>query len=608
MRAMQASVTERAPARRDGSLHRHVRVLLRLSERQLPEPVCQVAVERAIKVPAADGVTLLTDHYRPVQGERRGPVQGEWRAGDGKPPPTLLVRCPYGRGFPWDYVYGALFARQGFHVVIQSCRGTGGSGGEYDPFRNEGADGRAAVAWLRQQEWFSGALGTVGASYLGYTQWALATDPPPEMGAMVVQVGSDDFQRFFYPGGAFALESTLVGTAAMLSMHRSFPRFLLAIARLLRHHRRAERTLPLIDAYPAAFGRRVGFFEQWLAHPEPGDPYWDSRRATVTADLIPPTSLLTGWSDVCLDPTLALYRRLRDAGRETRLIVGPWNHTSGFNDDMPLLFGEAFRWLKAHLCGDRSDLPEQPVRVHVGEIGGPGQWRDLADWPPPEVRAQHLHLHGDGTLAAEPPADAAVSSFRFDPALPTPSVGGPGVDSRKARPQRNNKLEARADVLVFTGAALSDPLDVIGPVSIRLQARASSPHFDVFARLCDVDPQGRSWNVCDGLVRLGPSGTSSASISSASASTASIGPGGRSWSDITVPMSATAHRFAAGHRLRVQISGGAHPRFARNTGTGEALATATRLVPVDIEIGHAASQPCVLSLPAVRAGDEQVPG
>lgn len=570
---MQGSMTERAPTRREGGLPWQVKVMLRLSRRDLPEPVCTVVVERGIEVPAGDGVILLTDHYRPL-------VDG--------PRPTLLARCPYGRGFPWDYVYGALFARQGFHVVIQSCRGTGGSGGERDPFRHEAADGQAAVDWLRQREWFSGALGTAGASYLGYTQWALAADPPPELGAMVVQVGADDFHGFLYPGGAFALESTLVGTAAMMSMDRGFAQFVLAIARLLRHLRRVERTLPLIDAYPAAFGRRVSFFEQWLAHPEPGDPYWASRRATVAAALVPPTSLLTGWSDVCLDPTLALYRRLRAAGREVRLIVGPWNHASGFNDDLPMVFTEALWWLRAHLCGDRSGLPQLPVRVHVGEIGGPGRWRDLPGWPPPDVQAQPWHLHGDGTLSAEPPTRTAVSSFRYDPAAPTPSVGGPSMDSRAARPRRNNALEARADVLIFTSAALSEPLEVIGPVSVRLQARASSPHFDVFARLCDVDPQGRSWNVCDGLIRLGGGST---------AAPAGPGPGDRPWSQFTVPMSATAHRFGAGHWLRVQISGGAHPRFARNTGTGEPLPTATRLVPVDIEIGHGPSQPCLLSLP-----------
>ena len=574
---MQESVRERALPGPAGKLPRHITWQLRMSRRQLPKAVCEVAVERDIEVPAGDGVTLLTDHYIPLL--------------DG-PRPTLLVRTPYGRGFPFDYVYGALFARQGFHVVIQSCRGTGGSGGEREPFRDEPADGQAAAAWLRRQDWFTGVLGTVGASYLGYTQWALATDPPPELAAMVVQVSSDDFQTFLYPGGAFALEATLVGLSAMLSMDRGFASFVRAMLRMVRRVRRAERTLPLIDAYPAVTGQRAGFFEDWLDHPEAADPYWDARRATANPALIPPAHLLTGWWDVCLDQTLALYRRLREGGREVRLVVGPWNHAGGFSHDMPVLFGEALGWLRAHLDGDRSGLPAQPVRIHVSEIGGRGEWRDLPDWPPPAAREQEWHLHGDGTLSAEPVARAAVSSLHYDPAAPTPSVGGPSMDSRAAGPRRNNKLEARSDVLVFTGAPLGEPVEVIGPVSIRLRARASGSHFDVFARLCDVDPKGRSWNICDGLVRLGAAGAEGTTGTGGGAAA------GGGWLDVTVPMSATAHRFGAGHRLRVQIAGGAHPRYMRNTGTGDPLATATRLVPVDIEIGHGPGQPCVLSLPA----------
>ena len=567
---MSHDVKEQTPPRRAERLPRHARMLLRLSRRQLPGPVCSVVVERGIEVPAGDGVSLVTDHYRPVLDE---------------PCPTLLVRCPYGRGFPWDYIYGALFAGQGFHVVLQSCRGTGGSGGELDPFVHEAADAQATVAWLRRQDWFDGALGTIGASYLGYTQWALAADPPPELRAMAVQVGSDNFYTFLYPGGAFALEATLTGVAGMVSMEHGFGRFLLAIIRLLRRRRRVGQTLPLIDSYPAAFGRRVGFLEAWLAHPEPDDAFWGPRRAPVAAGTVPPAHLMTGWADVCLDPTLSMYRRLRDAGRRVRLVVGPWNHTSGFSDDMPAVFSEALGWLRAYLRADDSGLPAQPVRAWVGAIGSPGQWRDLPDWPPPDVRAEQWHLHGDGTLTTSPAAGQAVSSFRYDPAHPTPSVGGPSMDSRTAKPQRNNALEARDDVLVFTSEPLLAAVEVIGPASISLRARGSGPHFDVFARLCDVDPRGRSWNVCDGLVRVGD---------------------GDAWTEITVPMSATAHRFGAGHRLRVQISGGAHPRFLRNTGTGEPPATATRLVPVDISIG-----PSALSLPVLPGQNttaRQLPG
>ena len=561
---MHPDVTRQQPTAEAGHaqpLPRHVRFLARVARRELPAaPVCAVSVERGIAVPAGDGVALLTDHYRPL-------AEG--------PHPTVLIRTPYGRGFPWDYLYGALLGEQGFHVVIQSCRGTGGSRGTFEPFVGEAADAQAAMAWLRRQEWFSGSLATIGPSYLGFTQWALAADPPPELGAMVVQVSPHDPYGLLYPGGAFALEATLTGVAATLSMHRGMGRATLAMLRLLRHYRRVTRTLPLIDTYPAAFGGRVGFLEGWITHPEPGDPYWAPRRAVISPERIPPASLLTGWSDVFLDQTLALYRRLRGAGRETRLIVGPWTHTSGFNKDLPVVFGEALGWLHRHLGGN--GVGGLPVRVHVGETGTPGTWRDLADWPPPGFGEQAWHLHAGGTLAAEPSAAETVSSFRYDPADPTPSVGGPVLDSRDAGSRRNNALEARRDVLVFTSEPLSEPLDVIGPVGFRARARGSGPHFDVFARLCDVDPKGTSWNVCDGLMRLGGEPGRGDDVSSAAAA-------GGAWRDVTVPMSATAHRFGAGHRLRVQVSGGAHPRFMRNTGTGEPLATATRLVPVEIEI------------------------
>ena len=138
----------------------------------------------------------------------------------------------------------------------------------------------------------------------------------------------------------------------------------------------------------------------------------------------------------------------------------------------------------------------------------------------------------------------------------------------------------RDDVLIFSGPVIGEPREVIGLVSLRLRVRGSSPDFDVFARLCDVDAKGTSWNICDGLLRL--DGTRPADADG--------------WTGIEVPMSATAHRFAAGHRLRVQVSGGAHPRWARNTGTAEQIATATTLLPVNIEINH---RETVLSLPVL---------
>jgi uncharacterized protein len=546
---------------RGGRLPWRVRFFVRRSRKGLPAARYAVTLERGIAIPMPDGTHQVADVYHPVTGE---------------PCPTLLVRTPYGRGFPYDFMYGGLFAEQGFHVVLASTRGTGGSGGSHEPFVGEAVDGQAAVAWLRGKEWFNGSLGTIGASYLGFTQWALAADPPPELRAMVIQFGADDFFGFIYPGGALALEAVLSGVAASISQHLGFRRFVRAVLRLARHHKRVAQVYPLLDGYQPVFGGPVGYFEDWLRHPGADDPYWAPRRAEPDIRTAPPVSLLGGWYDVVLDQTLEGYRRLADAGRPVRLVVGPWNHTSAFTRDMPLVAGEALDWLRAHLAPPGAAVPSStPVRVHVGEIGGPGEWRDLDDWPPRAAVAQRWHPRADGTLADEP--EEGTSSFRYDPADPTPSVGGPRMDSRSFGPRPNNALEARDDVLTFTGQPLDAPLDVIGPVSIRLRARGSGPYFDLFARLCDVDAHGVSWNVCDGLVR------------------ASEGTG---WSVHTVPMSATAHRFATGHRLRVQVSGGAHPRLARNTGAADQIATATSLVPVDIEISHGDA---AISLPVVPA-------
>jgi uncharacterized protein len=546
-----------------GRLPFHVQLMRRLSARGLPGPVCQVAVRHRIEVPAADGISLLTDHYIPVTDQ---------------PCPALLIRSPYGRGFPWDYVYGAQFAAQGFHVLVQSCRGTGGSGGKLEPWRNERADGQAAVVWLRQQPWFTGALGTIGTSYLGYTAWALAADSPPEL-RVVVADGSADPGPFFYPGGAFALEGALVGVVGYLISERGLASATRAMLRLRRRLGKVAQTLPLIDAYPPVLGGRAEMFEQWLTNPYPAAPYWNGLDlGAATAGVTVPVSLVTGWDDPLVDQTLERYRKLRGEGSNVRLVVGPWNHTSIFDKGWPTVFSRALHDGRAALSPEPASPAGPPVRVHVG---GSGEWRDLPECPPPQAAAQPWYLDADGTLGDQPPAQAGSSSFRYDPSDPTPSVGGPLLSSN-AGTVDNGNLEARADVLTFTSAALANALEILGPVSVQLQIRASNPCHDVFARLCDVDPRGHSRNICDGLIRRQPGDLSADETT------------------ITVPMSDTAYKFSAGHRIRLQISGGAHPRFARNTGTTEPLATTIRLAPTDIAILHHADAPCTLTLPVAN--------
>jgi putative CocE/NonD family hydrolase len=509
--------------------------VLRRRSRKGPSARYDVRWHPARPVPAADGTPLLTDHYGPVTD---------------KPCPTVLLRAPYLRtGFPWNYLYGVLFAEQGYHVLLQSSRGTGGSGGEFHPWHNEAPDGHATVDWLREQEWFTGDLYTLGASYMAYAQLTLAADPPPEWRAAVMQVGQTEPHAFFWPGGAFALERSLVGGLALFNQALTSADLVKAVLRLSLRLRRVLTGVPLFDVYPSLFGGRRPAFEEWLSSPEPDDAAWKGTDLSGLADTCAvPASLSTGWWDLVPEQVIDQYARLRAAGRDVDLLIGPWTHTSALKDGWPELFGQALRRL-------RGEPPAYRVRVHVG---GADEWRDLDDWPPPGVREQRWHL-GTGTLRAEPGEGA--TTFRYDPADPTPSIGG-ALQSRTQGQRDNAALERRADVVTFTGEPLTEAVEVMGPVRAEFEAATTAASGDLFARLCDVAPDGRSVNVCDGLARLADDGRT------------------------VVAMAHTAHRFRPGHRIRLLVAGGAHPRYLRNYGTGEPPGPATRMVATETTVRH----------------------
>jgi hypothetical protein len=237
--------------------------------------------------------------------------------------------------------------------------------------------------------------------------------------------------------------------------------------------------------------------------------------------------------------------------------------------------------MRAHLLGDTRMVRTAPVRVYVT---GERRWRELPDWPPPGARELTLHLQPGGALSEAPPPGAAEPSrYRYDPADPTPALGGPMMLER--RPVRDNRpLEERPDVLTFTGAPLEVDLDAIGPVRADIRLRSNRADTDVFVRVCDVQPDGASLNVCDALIRL----------------TAGEPPRDRDGvAPVRFELWPTAHRFAAGHRIRVQVSSGAHPRYAPNPGTGEDPLRATRGVVAEQEVLHDAERPSSVTISVV---------
>lgn len=509
---------------------------------RLPKRTSKSDVERDIPVPMPDGATLLADRYYPVN-EPRAPI--------------VLVRSPYGRGLI-SAMTGRMFAEQGYQCVVQSCRGTFGSGGTFEPFVHEAGDGQATLDWLATQPWFGGEVVTYGASYLGYTQWSAVIAPPPYLKALALQVTASTLRGIWYPADVFALDTALTWVHSVSHQEDKGLKVLLALLTQRRALAPAFSRLPLNEADQAAVGDKVAFFQDYLANESADAPLWhDIDRTAAVPGLAAPTTMLAGWYDIFLVDQLADYATMVANGRSPWLTIGPWTHTSpagattGVRDSVEL-FDTVVR-------GKRSKR-RQPVRIFVM---GSKRWIDLPVWPPPATSTT-WHLRPGGLLSDAAPAtpdDAAVGSYTYDPADPTPSLGGAVLGTNAGR-RDNSKLETRPDVLTYTTEPLSRDTTVIGPVTASLRVRSSAEFTDFFVRLCDVTPKGKSLNVCDGLTRVTNPDT------------------------VEVALSPTAHCFKQGHRIRVQVSSGAHPRWARNLGTGEPIGTAVTMKAAAQEILH----------------------
>jgi uncharacterized protein len=482
-----------------------------------------------VRTPMRDGVVLLGDHYEPSTRTPRG---------------TILIRTPYGRGFPTSATNGRLFAARGYHVVVQSVRGTFGSGGTFRAMAQETQDGPDTIAWLREQPWFDGRLATLGGSYLGWTQWSALREPPPELRTAVVYVGPHDFREAVYGTGAFTLGDFLSWSYQIA--HQEDGGNLRRVVTSVTARRRLRpgfEGLPLPAAAEPVLRGGAPWYGEWLAHPDGDDPWWEPYRAgDALTRVTAPVLLISGWQDLFLEQTLRQYEVLRARDVDVALTVGPWTHLELGTQAAALVSRETLAWLDQHMAGGPA---ARKSAVHVHRTGE-GRWHQLPSWPPATVPAV-FQPHDDRTLTTTPAVRGTVS-FRYDPADPTPTVGGRTLTGSMGV-KDNRALESRPDVVTFTTDPLPTAVDVIGSPTLELAIAVDPPHADVFARLCDVDQRGHSRNFSDVLYRLDPAV-----------------PAGE-LHHLTLTLDPCYHRLKAGHRLRLQISGGAFPRYARNLGT-----------------------------------------
>lgn len=556
---MRTLLARRAAAARDAVLHRVLRV---------PGEAQPYVRDDDLAAPMRDGVSLLADRYVPQ--------------GSTGPQPVVLVRCPYGRRGLLGQVFAIPLALRGFQVLVQSTRGTFGSGGEFRPFCHEQEDGLDTLEWVRAQPWCDGRVATVGASYFGHTQWAVAPYADPPLAASCLDITASRVTAAFYTDGVPNLQNALGWTQSIGTQERGV---LPPLVPNLRHAllmRRALRTRPLQAADVTVAGSPVQFWRDFCEHAGPGDGHWvqaDHQDADLAA--VPPTSMVSGWWDLFAAEQLRDFTRLQRAGKDVRITVGPWMH--GEPPQIAEIVASSVRWLDRHLDGVDDDPGRAPVRLY---LQGADRWLDLATWPPTESAATAFHLQPGGGLDTAPPtAEQAASTFVYDPADPTPGVGGPLL-FRPAKQVDNAAVEARADVVTFTGPVLTAPLDLVGELSAVVHVRTQLPHTDVFVRICDVDAQGRSLNVADGIRGLTPD-------------TADAAPDADGVREVAVSLFPTAYRVPAGHRLRVQVSGGAFPRYRANPGTGEPFAGAVSGTPNRIEVLHDARRPSRVVLPVL---------
>ncbi|KAF2795970.1 hydrolase CocE/NonD family protein [Melanomma pulvis-pyrius CBS 109.77] len=507
-------------------------IVSRLITRQLgfPPETCSYTVTD-VRIPVLDGIEqfeLAADLFQPVLPK------------DEKPVGTILLRSPYGRGLAFALFSAGPYAARGYQCLFVSCRGTFGSGGEFDPWRNEEEDGHAVVEWMRKQEWYTGSFATMGASYLGFVQWALLRNPPSDMVAAIIQTAPHDFSKQLWGTGSLSLEFITWGENVAHQEKTGFFQTLKTLNTQQRM-RRVLNGIPLAESVKSHFQGGAPWVDFVVDHPDISDPYYHNMKfgeALERANI--PILLIGGWSDLFVSQTVEQYTRLSERQTNVALLMGPWNHMrSGLASKV---HQQSLDWLEEHLAKRKGRTTKTHVQYFVT---GAQEWRDVQKWPPPTL-AQELYLRSGSHLTSEKPsADENSSKFTFDPKQPTPTIGGNlllGGGSAK-----DTTLAARTDVLVFTTEVLEKALEISGKVAVELSHSSDNPNVDLFVRISEVDAKGQSYSIADTYKRLDPA---------------------REGGPVILHLTDCAHRFRKGNCIRLIIAGASHPQYAINTGNG----------------------------------------
>ncbi|MFC8511805.1 CocE/NonD family hydrolase [Streptomyces sp. NPDC057257] len=542
-------------------------------------------IEYDVPVPMRDGVVLRADVYRPA-GE------GPW--------PVIVARTPYDKTDASELLYIDPWAavRRGFITVVQDVRGRFASegGSDWRPLETEAEDGADTITWAAQLPGSNGNVGMWGLSYLGNVQWQAAAERPSALKAIVPQfTWHRADEGLGYRGGAKELGTVRgwglgVGFDLVMRRHASDPegmsKHLMELVGDLDDLQ--NRTFWELPTGSDPVLERHGLPS--LARPEVlAASNVADRQEAVTV----PSLNIGGWFDIFVQGTIDNYQAAARRGTPSKLVIGPWNHVSTLAQQGEVSFGFAgngfavdfetsisglsFDWLHAWLTSDETPPQDDlPVKIFVM---GANEWRSEAEWPLARAVDTSWFLGPEGSLTpgSEPAPDTAT--YTYDPADPVPTVGGATMLTfSPAGVFDQRPVEARPDVLVFTSEPLTEDLEVTGRVTATLTTATDGPTTDWIVRLCDVHPDGRSYNVADGITRVRTTPNEPATV--------------------TVDLWSTSMVFKQGHRIRVQVTSSCFPRWDRNLNTADGFESgSSRVAHQTVQLGGATASR--ITLPVV---------
>ncbi|KAH7090319.1 X-Pro dipeptidyl-peptidase-domain-containing protein [Paraphoma chrysanthemicola] len=500
----------------------------RLATRKLgfPQETCSYIVN-TVRIPVStlsESFDLVADLYQPILPKGQ------------KPAGTILIRSPYGRGLAFALLSARPYASRGYVCLLVSCRGTFGSAGVFDPWRNEEEDGHAVVAWMRKQEWYTGSFATLGGSYLGFVQWALLRNPPPDMAAAVIHCAPHDFSKQLWGTGSLALEWITWGETISIQEKTG-------LVNTYHSLNTPKRVRPVLDRLPLAgsvkshFNGRAPWLDFVVDNPDLSHPRYEQMNFTEALEKANiPIFLVGGWYDVFAQQTIEQFTRLSERNTNVALTIGPWNHMQVGLDSK--IYQQSFEWLEEHLAKRKLNTRKSPLQYFVT---GAQDWRESQTWPPQTSQQVYYLKSGNRLDTSEPSTQStSLSTFTFDPQQPTPTMGGNLLLGGGSAD--DTTLATRSDVQTFTTSPLDQNMEVIGKITVDLAHSSDKSNVDLFVRISEVNAKGRSHGITDTYMRLQPE---------------------RSDDIVRLELRDCAHRFSKGNQIRLIVAGASHPQFAR---------------------------------------------